>query len=40
MNALEVAQCSIDAWNRHDAAALVAQYAEGEPTALPAWTIL
>ena len=29
MNALEVAQCSIDAWNRHDADALVAQYAEG-----------
>jgi hypothetical protein len=40
MNALEVAQCSIDAWNRHDADVLVAQYAEGEPTTLPAWTIL
>jgi len=32
MNALEVAQCSIDAWNRHDADALVAQYAEGGTT--------
>jgi SnoaL-like domain len=29
MNALEVAQRSIDAWNRHDADALVAVYAEG-----------
>jgi hypothetical protein len=29
MNALEVAQRSIDAWNRHDADALVALYAEG-----------
>jgi hypothetical protein len=32
MNALEVAQFSIEAWNRHDADSLVAQYAEGEPT--------
>jgi steroid delta-isomerase-like uncharacterized protein len=29
MNPLEVAQRSIDAWNRHDAKALVAVYAEG-----------
>ena len=29
MNALEVAQRSIDAWNRHDADALVGVYAEG-----------
>jgi steroid delta-isomerase-like uncharacterized protein len=29
MNALEVSQRSIDAWNRHDADALVALYAEG-----------
>src|SRR5215468_3045965 len=29
MNALEVSQRSIDAWNRHDADALVAVYAEG-----------
>ena len=29
MNALEVTQHSIDAWNRHDADALVALYAEG-----------
>jgi hypothetical protein len=28
MNALEVSQRSIDAWNRHDADALVAVYAE------------
>ena len=29
MNALEVSQRSIDAWNKHDADALVAVYAEG-----------
>jgi SnoaL-like domain len=29
MNAIEVSQRSIDAWNRHDADALVAVYAEG-----------
>ena len=29
MNALEVSQRSTDAWNRHDADALVAVYAEG-----------
>jgi SnoaL-like domain len=29
MNALEVSQRSTDAWNRHDADALVALYAEG-----------
>ena len=29
MNALEVSQRAIDAWNRHDADALVALYAEG-----------
>jgi steroid delta-isomerase-like uncharacterized protein len=29
MNALEVTQASIDAWNRHDADALIALYAEG-----------
>jgi hypothetical protein len=29
MNALEVSQRSLDAWNRHDADALVAVYAEG-----------
>jgi steroid delta-isomerase-like uncharacterized protein len=29
MNALEVSQCSIDAWNRHDADAVIALYAEG-----------
>ena len=29
MNALEVAQRSIDAWNSHDADAIVALYAEG-----------
>ena len=28
MNALEVSQQSIDAWNRHDAEALIARYAE------------
>ena len=35
MNALEVTQFSIEAWNRHDAGSLVAQYAEGEPTTPP-----
>jgi hypothetical protein len=40
MNALEVAQCSIDAWNRHDTDALGAQYAEGGTYHTPAWTIL
>ncbi len=29
MNALEVSQRALDAWNRHDADALVAVYAEG-----------
>ena len=29
MNALEVSQRSTDAWNRHDADALIAVYAEG-----------
>ena len=29
MNALEVTQASIDAWNRHDADSLIALYAEG-----------
>ena len=29
MNALEVSQRSIDAWNRHDADAVIALYAEG-----------
>jgi hypothetical protein len=28
MNALEVSERAIDAWNRHDADALIAQYAE------------
>jgi hypothetical protein len=39
MNALEVSQRSIDAWNRHDADALVAVYAErGTYHTPPAWT--
>ncbi|MBV9642713.1 MAG: ester cyclase [Verrucomicrobia bacterium] len=29
MNALEISQRSIDAWNRHDADAVIALYAEG-----------
>jgi len=40
MNALEVTQRSLDAWNSHDADAIVALYAEGEPTTTPAWTTL
>jgi len=35
MNALEVAQRSIDAWNRHDADALAALYAEGGTYSAP-----
>jgi steroid delta-isomerase-like uncharacterized protein len=35
MNALEVAQRSIDAWNRHDADAYVAFYAEGGTFSAP-----
>jgi steroid delta-isomerase-like uncharacterized protein len=35
MNALEVAQRSINAWNRHDADAIVALYAEGGTYSAP-----
>jgi hypothetical protein len=35
VNALEVAQRSIDAWNSHDADALVALYAEGGTYSAP-----
>jgi steroid delta-isomerase-like uncharacterized protein len=35
MNALEVAQRSVDAWNRHDADAIVALYAEGGTYSTP-----
>ena len=35
MNALEVSQCSLDAWNRHDADAIVALYAEGGTYSAP-----
>ena len=35
MNALEVSQRSLDAWNRHDADAIVALYAEGGKYSAP-----
>jgi steroid delta-isomerase-like uncharacterized protein len=35
MNALEVAQRSFDAWNRHDADAILALYAEGGTYSAP-----
>jgi steroid delta-isomerase-like uncharacterized protein len=35
MNALEVSQRSLDAWNRHDADAIVALYAEGGTYSAP-----
>ena len=35
MNALEVSQRSLDAWNRHDADAIVALYAEGGTNSAP-----
>jgi hypothetical protein len=40
MNALEVIQRFIDAFNRHDADAVNALYAEGRPTIVPALTTL
>jgi len=40
MTALEVAQRSIDAWNSHDADAIVALYAEGATYHTPALTTL
>jgi hypothetical protein len=36
MNALEVTQRSVDAWNRHDADFIVALYAEGGTYSAPA----
>jgi hypothetical protein len=40
MNALEVSQRALDAWNRHDANAYLAVYAEGGTYETPAWTTL
>jgi hypothetical protein len=40
MNALEVTQRQVDAWNGHDADALIALYAEGRPTIARALTTL
>jgi hypothetical protein len=39
MNAVEVAQNNFNSWNRHDANAIVAAYAKGEPTAPRAWAM-
>jgi hypothetical protein len=40
MNALEVFQLSIDAWNRHDADASMPYMLKGRPTIAPALTTL
>ena len=40
MNAAEVSERAIDAWNRHDADAFVGLYAEGQPTIPPALNTL